>query len=75
MIVVVGDFGIFYKTSNGPVLFDKCIGKSMVVCTLCDADRQPWYSSNYKLLMALWFVSYTTSIIVIVYDVSISKAF
>ena len=34
LIVVVEDFGIFYKASNWPVLYEKCIGKSMVVCNL-----------------------------------------
>ena len=29
LFVVVG---IFYKASKWPVLYDKCIGKSMVVC-------------------------------------------
>ena len=34
LFVVVDDFGIVYKASKGPVLYDKCIGKSMVVCNL-----------------------------------------
>ena len=34
LFVVMDDFGISYKASKWPVLFDKCIGKSTVVCYL-----------------------------------------
>ena len=36
LIVVVKDFGILYKASKLPVLCDKCIEKSMVVCNLIE---------------------------------------
>ena len=48
------------------------LADELVACNLCGADRQPRYSSDYTLKMALWFFSYTMSpVIVIVYDVSI----
>ena len=43
-----------------------------IASPLRGADRQPQYNSNYTFKMALWFVSYATSpIIVIAYDVSL----
>ena len=34
LLVVVDDSRILYKASKWPVLYDKCIGKSVVVCNL-----------------------------------------
>ena len=34
LILLIEDYGILYKPPKWPVLYDKCIGKSMVVCNL-----------------------------------------
>ena len=34
LIVVIEVYGILYKPPKSPVLYDKCIGKSMGVCNL-----------------------------------------
>ena len=34
MILLIEDYGILYKPPKWPVLYDRCIGKSMVVCNL-----------------------------------------
>ena len=57
--------------------FDDNQWETRSTSSLHGADRQPQYSSNYTLKMALWFVSYAMSpivynvSIVIVYNVSI----
>ena len=75
MILLIEYYGILYKPPKWPVLYDKCIGKSIVICNLIEfVERKTFVRTFVTRAAATWYTSpYTSGFMHIDWKFRISK--